>query len=204
MRSLFSLALAAVALIGPWQVAEASPLTYDFSGTFIGGPGAVLSGPFSGSFTINSDGTLGAGGVITETGSDVSFNLGNFAFANNPQNPGTSASFTVSDQPSAPQPVAADFEGSISSIGLHFSMLFYNPGSVPQYLNLANYDFSPSTFGSLTLSFQNGGTITSANYGTITSIQPASVPEPQTAATFIVLLGTAALLRRCRRGRTAA
>jgi hypothetical protein len=196
-----SLALAAAALIVPWKAAKASPLTYNFSGTFNGGTGAVLSGPFSGSFTIDSNGTLGSGGTISQNGSDVSFSIGNFSFANNSQNPGTTASFTVSDQPSAPQPVVADFEGKISSIGLNFSLLFNNPGSVSQYTNLANYNFSTSTFGSLTLSFQNGGTTTSTNNGTISSIGPAAVPEPHTAVAFIVLFGGAALLQRRRRGR---
>jgi hypothetical protein len=206
MRSFLSLALAAgaFAFIGSWRVAEASPLTYNFSGTFTGGPGSVLSGPFSGSFTINPNATLGAGGTITETGSDVSFNIGNFVFANNPQNPGTSASLTVSDQPGASQPVVADFEGSISSIGLKFSLLFDNPGTVSQYVNLANYNFSPSTFGSLALNFEQGGTVTSTNNGTITSIQSAAVPEPQTAVTFIALFGAAALVRRSRRSPKAA
>jgi hypothetical protein len=204
MLARFSLALAAAALISQWQVAEASPLTYNFSGTFVGGPGAVLSGPFSGSFTINSNGTLGPGGTITQSGSDVSINIANFAFANNPQNPGTSASLTVSNQPSAPQPVVADLQGTLGSIGLNFSLQFYNPGTVSQYLNLANYNFSTSTFGSLALTFEQGGTATSVNNGTITSIGSAAVPEPLTAVTFIVLFGAAALFRRARPGPTTA
>ena len=202
MLARLSLAAAALVLVGmsQAQVAAGSPLTYDFTGNFLPGSGAVMSGPFSGSFTINSDASLDpSGNTITESGSDVSITIGNFVFANSAQNTEISAGLNLSDQPNMANPVVADLEGSIRSIGLNFSMLFYNPGSVSDYLNLRNYDFSPSTLGVFDLNYQSGGTIVSTNYGTITSMELVSTPEPGSAVVFLAC-GAAAMLRYYGRG----
>lgn len=96
------------------------------------------------------------------------------------------------------RPVVADLVGYIGSIGLNFAMTFYNPGSVPQYLNLGNYIFSPGTLGSFNMNYQPGGTITSMNYGTITSIDLVSAPASSTLIIFAVLGIAASALRSCR------
>ncbi len=86
-----TIALAVMALLGAGSAGWAEPITYDFSGTFIGGPGAVMTGPFSGSFTIDSDPSVGSDGTLIERGSDVTIRIGNYVFENNPQNPNTLA-----------------------------------------------------------------------------------------------------------------
>ncbi len=202
MLARLSMAAAALVLIGTSQaqVAWGSPLTYDFTGNFLPGSTAVMSGPFSGSFTINSNASLDQNGVtITETGSDVSIRIGNFQFENSPQNTDVLAWIGLSNQPNVANPVAADLEGYIRSIGLSFSMLFYNPGSVSDYLNLGNYNFSPGTVGNFELNFQPDGTIVSTNYGTITSIELVSTPEPGSVVVFLVC-GAAAMWRWYGRG----
>jgi len=200
-----------MALLAPRAI-EASPITYDFAGTFnqpVNG-----SNQFSGSFTIDSNPTVPIAlpswdsGGVGENGSDVSLtvNMGGQTvnFVNTSQNP-ENATFQAAvigsgmTGASAP-PVSVDFTlqgylGTNNPIGL--SLNFSHPGTDLQLADIGNLN-SPSFTASVVATNPPGAPSQSVN-GSLTSIEQVPAPEPSTLAVFAVMAIAAMAHRRFRR-----
>jgi len=208
MLARLSLAIVVSIALSTQRTAGASPITYDFAGTF-GGQSLNGISQFNGSFTINGDPTVGSSGSVAEGGSDVSLtvNMGGqvYNFVNQ-QNPVIVASFTAGESPAwianptGPPQDEAIVSGAIQSGNslVAFGMSFYSPAAVDQLANLRNFSFPLGT-SSVYVTDTSGGSYQEAE-GTITSIELVSTPEPSTLAVFAVL-GIAAMVHRRQKRR---
>lgn len=202
-----SLALAVLIVVVSQKSAGASPITYDFTGTFLQNGMVNGSHQISGSFTINSNPPPSSGlSPAIESGSNVSItiNAGGqvYSFANTPQNPSV-ATFTAYEwlPGSPPNPMSSQplieyaWSGSMPSVNptLNFWMAFYDPGGIQSLNNAMNFNYNL-----VTSSFDFGGSLLGSGQGgdgSITSITLVSAPEPSTFAAFTVL-GIAAIVHR--------
>jgi hypothetical protein len=198
------LAVAALVLLSTHQMAEGSPITYDFSGTIYNGATDWIGGNFSGSFTINTDPTVNSSGAVQEGGSDVSITLNGSAFGGTPQKLSSSALYaSETPDPSGPPLIQVSITGgpirpSGAGIGAGFAMIFVSPGQAKQLSNLGNFNFSTSTISSVQFTGLDSAGAYATSSGTITSIELVSAPEPRTWVVFAGL-GIAALVYRHRR-----
>lgn len=196
MFNRLSLVVAVSILLGSQQIVEASPLTYDFTGTLNQPVDGAKT--FSGSFTINADPTVGPGmasgfyssGVVNENGSDVSLavNVGGqvINFVNTPQNPSAVGFQAIVLPPWAEQPQGTSeigFSVNGSNNTDSFGLTFYPFGGVEQLSNLRD----------LTLPLDTGSVYFNGVEGVITSIETVSAPEPSALAVFAIL-GLAAMV----------
>lgn len=217
MLARLSLALViSIALVAP-QAIEASPITYDFTGTLnqpING-----SSQFSGSFTIDSSNPNGGGGVITpggsgtvigENGDQVSMtvHLGGqrIDFVNTPQGPNSArfeaiggVAIEVPLPPMAAPTVVFSVAGrALTSDQIEFTLNFTRPGTAPELADLTS--FASSSYPSSVSVTGNWGGQSQATEGTLTSIEQVSAPEPTALVVFGAMALGAMALRRMSRG----
>jgi hypothetical protein len=210
MLARLSFAIVVLIAHGAQQTVGASPITYDFTGTF-GGQAVNGVSQFNGSFTINGDPTVSSSGSVNESGSDVSVtvNMGGqlFNFVNQ-QNPDVVATFIAGELPTwianptgLPQDQAFVYGATQSGNPIiTFGMSFYSPAAADQLANLRNFSFPTGT--SSVYVTDTSGTSYQWAEGSITSIDLVSTPEPSTLAVFAVL-GIAAMVHRRQRRRQA-
>ncbi len=196
MLNRLALGIAVLILLVPRQFVEASPITYDFTGS-TGYP----SGNFSGSLTFDTNPTVASGATsIVENGGDVSltvnFGGGNVVnFVNNPQNPYVTASFAVFDVPVInEEPLGVPtYEIAVSGWSNNtatFAMMFYtSPGWVEHLSSLDGLD----------LTVDNDSVDANGVDGKLTSIEEVSAPEPRMLAVFTVLSVAVWIKGSCRR-----
>jgi hypothetical protein len=197
-RPSFAVAIS-LALVAP-QAIEASPITYDFSGTFnqpING-----STQFSGTFTIDSNPTIlislpsWESGGVGENGADVSLtaHIGGqtIDFVNTSQNPENAmfeaAVLGTGEVTRDPAPPSVDFslQGySGTNDRMAFTLSFTRPGTHYELAELTSLA-SPSYTSSVTVNYDPGGQTQQVD-GSLTSIELVSAPEPSMLAVFGVM-----------------
>lgn len=204
MTGRLALALMATLLLGAQQPVWASPLTYDFTGTFNQPFDGTTT--FSGSFTINANPTVNAQtSSVFEKGGDVSLtlNLGGqvVTYVNTPQNPSyvffNTAAISPADGTASGGAPEDSFGVSAGANGgkLVFGIEFYALGGIAQLSNLRDLTL-PLNTSSVYATEPASSPYQWAN-GVITSIEPASVPEPSAVVVSAVLAIAAVVCRRC-------
>lgn len=182
--------------------ANASPITYDFTG--------VLNQPydgttsFSGSFTIDPSTAevdtdyISAGG----SGSSMTVRFGDqvLNFVNNPSNPTGRFWFGVNEVPSwleepQGQPEYEIGVGGATQNGVHFNITAYVPGWVSDIPNLESLSFPSNS-----VNINPPAMGESYTGGWITSISVVPSPEPSTLIVFGALAAVVFFQRRYHKG----
>jgi hypothetical protein len=219
MLTRFLTVTAGLVALGVAQPTRANPVTYQFTGRLQNPYNGATQ--FSGSFTYNDSPPTGDlppyvlqyGWPVSETGSDVSFNLSmggqTYHFVNTPANStnfpplvSAGAGLASSTELSSPIRPVDEFTVGVTTLAqntdgrsLDISLMFYSPAIaswdshragpawVPAPFDLKNFQFLAYT-GSIFVSDQRNGTYY-ASLGDITSIEQVTTPEPGTLNTHI-------------------